>query len=75
MDAPAAITAPTLMIQAEWDHGTPPASSRKLFPLLTHAAWKQCELIGEGTHTVLVEKNRMQLFQSVQAFLEMPGPH
>ena len=26
--------------------------------------------IGEGTHTVLMEKNRMQLFQAVQQFLD-----
>ena len=71
---PAAITAPTLMIQAEWDADTPPARSQKLFPLLTHAAWKQYVLIGEGTHTVLMEKNRMLLFQAVQHFLEEPPP-
>ena len=26
--------------------------------------------IGEGTHTVIMEKNRMQLFQAVQQFLD-----
>ena len=46
---PSRITAPTLMIQAEWDHDTPPYMSQALFPLLTHAAWKQYDLIGEGT--------------------------
>jgi alpha-beta hydrolase superfamily lysophospholipase len=71
---PSRITAPTLMIQAEWDHDTPPYMSQALFPLLTHAAWKQYDLIGEGTHTVLMEKNRMQLFEAVQGFLEEKGP-
>ena len=71
---PSKITAPTLMIQAEWDHDTPPARSQGLFPMLTHAAWKQYVLIGEGTHTVLMEKNRMQLFGAVQTFLEEPEP-
>jgi pimeloyl-ACP methyl ester carboxylesterase len=71
---PAAITAPTLMIQAEWDHDTPPARSQGLFPKLTHAAWKQYVLIGEGTHTVIMERNRMLLFQAVQHFLEEPPP-
>jgi len=71
---PGAITAPTLMIQAEWDHDTPPPRSQGLFPLLTRAEWKQYVLIGEGTHTVLMEKNRMQLFDAVQHFLEAPGP-
>ncbi len=69
---PGKITAPTLMIQAEWDHDTPPLRSQGLFPALTHAASKQYVLIGEGTHTVLMEKNRMQFFAAVQAFLETP---
>jgi hypothetical protein len=30
--------------------------SQALFPLLTGAPWKQYDLIGEGTHTVLIEK-------------------
>ena len=47
--------------------------SQALFPLLTYAAWKQCDLIGEGTHTILMEKNRWQLFDAVQGFLEEPG--
>ena len=68
------IEAPTLMIQAEWDQDTPPARSQGLFPLLTGAAWKEYVLIGEGTHTVVMEKNRMLLFQAVQKFLEEDGP-
>ncbi len=67
---PGKITAPTLMIQAEWDHDTPPLRSQGLFPALTHAAWKEYVLIGEGTHTVLMEKNRLQFFAAVQSFLE-----
>ena len=30
--------------------------------------------IGEGTHTVIMEKNRAQLFSEVQLFLEEPEP-
>ncbi len=71
---PAKITAPTLMIQAEWDRDTPPYMSQALFPLLTGAPWKQYVLIGEGTHSVIMEKNRMQLFTAVQGFLEQPAP-
>lgn len=71
---PGKIEAPTLMIQAEWDHDTPPARSQGLFPLLTRAAWKEYVLLGEGTHTIIMEKNRMLLFQAVQAFLEESGP-
>ncbi len=71
---PAKITAPTLMIQAEWDQDTPPARSQGLFPLLIGTPWKEYVLLGEGTHTVMLEKNRMLLFQAVQAFLEEDGP-
>jgi pimeloyl-ACP methyl ester carboxylesterase len=71
---PGKITAPTLMIQAEWDQETPPSRSQGLFPLLTGAPWKQYVLLGEGTHTVMMEKNRMLLFQAVQTFLEEDGP-
>jgi pimeloyl-ACP methyl ester carboxylesterase len=71
---PSKITAPTLMIQAQWDQDTPPYMSQALFPLLTGTPWKQYDLIGEGTHTVIMEKNRLQLFNAVQNFLEEPAP-
>ena len=48
--------------------------AQALFPLLTRAAWKQYALIGEATHTALLEKNRMLLFHAVQSFLEQPAP-
>ena len=72
---PAKITAPTLMIQGEWDRDTPPSRSQGLFPLLTNTAWKQYVLLGEGTHTVMMERNRMLLFQAVQTFLDEDSPH
>jgi len=71
---PGKITAPTLLIQGEWDQDTPPYMSQALFPLLTAAPWKQYDMIGEGTHTVLMEKNRLQLFDAVQNFLDEPSP-
>jgi len=67
---PAKITVPILLIQAEWDQDTPPYMSRALFPLLVNAPEKRYVMIGEGTHTVMLEKNRMQLFHEVQAFLD-----
>ena len=67
---PAKITAPTLIIHAEWDQDTPAYMSQALFPLLTNAATKRYIVIGEGTHTVIMEKNRMQLFQETQLFLD-----
>lgn len=67
---PARITAPTLIVTAEWDRDTPPAMSTTIFPLLTASPGKRCVLLGEGTHTMLMERNRGALFQAVQVFLE-----
>ena len=71
---PAKILNPVLLVQGEWDHDTPPYMSQTLFPLLVNAPWKQYTMIGEGTHTVVMEKNRMQLFQVVQQFLDGAAP-
>ena len=40
------------------------------FAKLSNAPYKRYVEIGEGTHTVIMEKNRMQLFQAVQQFLD-----
>lgn len=39
---------------------------------MTGALYKRYVQIGEGTHTVIMEKNRMQLFREVQSFLDEP---
>jgi len=70
---PSEIKVPTLIIHAEWDADLPSAMSHAVFAKLTNAPWKRFVEIGEGTHTVLMEKNRMQLFQEVQLFLDDPG--
>jgi pimeloyl-ACP methyl ester carboxylesterase len=67
---PAKITVPTLLVVGEWDRDTPPYMAQTLFPLLTQAPAKRLVMIGEATHTVIMEKNRMQLFNEVQLFLE-----
>jgi pimeloyl-ACP methyl ester carboxylesterase len=71
---PAKITMPILMIQAEWDQLTPPYMSRALFPLLVNAPEKRYVVIGEGTHAIYMEKNRLELFREVQAFLDEGAP-
>lgn len=67
---PADIRVPTLLIKGEWDQDTPAYMAQALFPLLKNAPVKRYVEIGEGTHTVIMEKNRMQLFQAVQQFLD-----
>ena len=71
---PTAIRAPTLLIKAEWDADTPSYMAQTLFPLLVNAPQKQYVEIGEGTHSVLLERNRVHLFRTVQSFLGGPGP-
>ncbi len=67
---PANIRVPTLIVHAEWDQDTPTYMSTALFGLLKNAPVKRMVEIGEGTHTVIMEKNRMQLFHEVQLFLD-----
>jgi pimeloyl-ACP methyl ester carboxylesterase len=70
---PAKITAPTLLVQGEWDHDAPPYMSQALFPLIVNAPWKRYVEIGEGTHTIMMEKNRKQLWSVIEGFLTEPN--
>src|SRR5438270_6977426 len=69
---PGQITVPTLIVHAEWDQDLPTPMARAVFEKLTAAPYKRFVEIGEGTHTIIMEKNRMQLFREVQTFLEEP---
>jgi len=71
---PGKITVPTLLIHAEWDADLPSYQAHAYFAQLTHTPWKRFVEIGEGTHTVMMEKNRMQLFREVVGFLEESDP-
>ena len=67
---PGAIRVPTFLAHAEWDADLPSYMLHAYFAKLTNAPYKRYVEIGEGTHTVIMEKNRMQLFQAVQQFLD-----
>ena len=67
------IRVPTLLIKAEWDQDTPAYMAQALFALLKNAPSKRYVEIGEGTHTVIMEKNRLQLFREVQLFIDEPS--
>ena len=67
---PVQIRVPTLLIKAEWDQDTPAYMAQTLFTLLTSAPSKRYVEIGEGTHSVIMEKHRLQLFREVQLFLD-----
>lgn len=67
---PSQIRVPTFLAHAEWDADLPSGMLYAYFSKLTNAPYKRYVQIGEGTHTVLMEKNRMQLFGAVQQFLD-----
>jgi pimeloyl-ACP methyl ester carboxylesterase len=67
---PAQIRVPTFLAHAEWDADLPSYMLHAYFAKLSNAPYKRYVEIGEGTHTVIMEKNRMQLFQAVQQFLD-----
>ena len=64
------IRVPVLLIKAEWDQDTPAYMAQNLLPKLTGAPYKRYVELGEGTHTIIMEKNRMNLFREVQLFLD-----
>jgi pimeloyl-ACP methyl ester carboxylesterase len=70
---PSQIKAPTMLVLAEWDRDTPPYMAQTLFPLLVNSPGKRFVMLAEGTHTIVMEKNRLKLFQAVQAFLDEAG--
>jgi pimeloyl-ACP methyl ester carboxylesterase len=71
---PARITVPVLVVVGAWDNDTPPHMAQTIFPLLTSAPWTRLAVLGGGTHSMLMERNRMLLLRTVQQFLEEPPP-
>jgi pimeloyl-ACP methyl ester carboxylesterase len=67
---PGKITVPTLLIHAEWDADLPTYMAEAYFARLTSAPYKRFVELGEGTHTVMLEKNRMQFFHEILGFLD-----
>jgi uncharacterized lipoprotein YajG len=67
--APAAITTETFMIPA----ADPGIQLHVIFARLTSAPYRRLVLLSEGTHAIVLEKNRMHLIRQVQEFLEEPA--
>jgi pimeloyl-ACP methyl ester carboxylesterase len=65
---PAKINAATLIVVAEWDYRV--SEAQELFGKLPDRIEKRLVQIGGGTHLVMLEKNRIQLFEEVQFFLD-----
>ncbi|MBV8033314.1 MAG: alpha/beta fold hydrolase [Betaproteobacteria bacterium] len=67
---PAQVRVPTFLILAEWDADTPPFMAQEVFSKLVNAPHRRLVILPEGTHAIALEKNRMQLIEQVQLFLE-----
>jgi pimeloyl-ACP methyl ester carboxylesterase len=67
---PAEIRVPTFLAHAEWDADLPSYMLYAYFEHLVNTPYKRYVQIGEGTHFVVMEKNRIQLFEAVQQFLD-----
>ena len=72
--SPGDIHVPTLLIHAEWDADLPTYQTLAYYEQLKNTPYKRFVQIGEGTHTVMLEKNRMQFIHEVVGFLEEPAP-
>ncbi|MCU4159731.1 alpha/beta hydrolase [Acidiphilium sp. AL] len=67
---PGAIRSPVLLTHAEWDADVTIDRIQALFLRLTGAPYRRWVEIGEGTHMVVLEKNRWQVIDAIVAFLK-----
>jgi pimeloyl-ACP methyl ester carboxylesterase len=70
---PSKITVPTLILTPEWDHDLPPYMAQTLYSLLVNSPGRKYVDLPEGTHAIIMEKNRLKLFEAVQSFLDEAG--
>ncbi|MCG2630980.1 alpha/beta hydrolase [Bradyrhizobium sp. WYCCWR 13023] len=69
------IRVPVLLVHAEWDRDVTMATMQNFFSSLKRAPYRRWVEIGEGTHMVLLERNRMQAFDAISQFLTERDPH
>jgi pimeloyl-ACP methyl ester carboxylesterase len=62
---PGEIRVPVLLIHAEWDVDVTFDTARDFFGRLTAAPHRRWIEIGQGTHMVILEKNRWQAVNSI----------
>jgi pimeloyl-ACP methyl ester carboxylesterase len=66
---PGRITVPVLIVHADGDRDCPIEMAQAVFGKLHSAPYRRWVEIGEGTHSVFLEKNRWQVFCAVDGFL------
>ena len=67
---PSAIRSPVLMVVGDWDVDTPAYMAQAILARLTASPEKRLVIIGEATHHLMLERNRLQMFRAVQMFLD-----
>ena len=67
---PARIKVPTMIVRGSAEEMISSEGADDLLQKLTSAPYKRRLDIGDSTHYALLEKNRLQLYRGVQAFLE-----
>lgn len=70
---PSAITAPVLLLHAEWDQDVRVDMMQDLFKRFDNAAHRRWIEIGGGTHMILMEPGRWQAFDEIINFLKAPS--
>jgi pimeloyl-ACP methyl ester carboxylesterase len=66
---PSIITCPVAIVVGEWDQETTPAEGRTVFDKLTASAERRFTIIGGATHSLLLENQRHQLYETVRGLL------
>jgi len=67
---PSEITVPVLLVHGEWDADVPIEVTLDYFRQFRHARYRKWVEIGEATHLVLREKNRLLAFKTVRDFFD-----
>jgi pimeloyl-ACP methyl ester carboxylesterase len=65
---PSDIEVPVLLVHGEWDYDVPIDLALAYFGELRSAPYRRWVEIGEATHMLLLEKNRLQAFNAIRDF-------
>jgi pimeloyl-ACP methyl ester carboxylesterase len=67
---PRDITVPVLLVHGEWDVDVPLEVARSFYSELINAPYRRWVEVGEATHMLLLEKNRLQAFKAIRDFYD-----
>jgi pimeloyl-ACP methyl ester carboxylesterase len=67
---PSDIDVPVLLVHGEWDYDVPIDLALAYFGELRSAPYRRWVEIGEATHMLLLEKNRLQAFKTICDFYD-----